>query len=285
MDPVVRPRHVLITGASKGIGRAAALDFDRHGWHVLAAVRRDADAEALRRDASPRLGTLRLDITEPDDIARAADVVDRTTGGRGLDALVNNAGIAVAGPLEFLPIDALRRQLEVNLIGQIAVTQAMLPGIRRAAGRIIFISSVAGRSAMPFTGAYAASKFALEAAADALRVELAEWSIRVVLIEPGVIETPIWDTSLEAANAMVAQAPAELIEYYGRVLEGLRRRVAAGVRGRAAADVARVIRTAAEARRPAARYSVGLGPRARTLLERLPTRLRDHIVAAGVRRL
>jgi NAD(P)-dependent dehydrogenase (short-subunit alcohol dehydrogenase family) len=278
-------RSVLITGASKGIGEAAALLLDGAGWTVYACVRRDADAAALRGRASPRLRTILLDVTEPAAIRRAALELDAHLGDRGLDALVNNAGIAVAGPLEFLPIDAIRRQLDINVIGQLAVTQALLPRIRQATGRIIFISSVAGRSSLPFTGAYAASKFALEAAADALRVELAPWRIPVVLIEPGVIETPIWETSLGMAEQLLHDAPPELETYYGRTLAALRRRLRTGMKGRPASAVARVIERALDARRPRARYVVGLDARARTFIELLPTRLRDSLISAGLRRL
>jgi NAD(P)-dependent dehydrogenase (short-subunit alcohol dehydrogenase family) len=219
-----------VTGASKGIGEATVLRLVACGRPVYAGVRSEADAQRWRRYAGNGVTPLRFDVTDPAAIAAAADAVRHERGEAGLAGLVNNAGVALAGPLEFLPIAVLRRQLEINVIGQVAVTQAFLPLIRRAGGRIIFISSVSGRSALPFTGAYAASKHALEAAADALRVELRPWRLRVVLVEPGVIETPIWQTSMHAALAYLDTLPPDATTYYGRALGALRRRVDAGVR-------------------------------------------------------
>jgi NAD(P)-dependent dehydrogenase (short-subunit alcohol dehydrogenase family) len=173
--------NVLVTGASSGIGEATALRLARAGWDVLAGVRREEDAERLRGlGVEPVL----LDVTDPAAVA-ALDL-------ERLDGLVNNAGIALALPLELLPLDELRRVLEVNVVGQLAVTQAVLPAVRAARGRVVNVGSIAGRSSLPFLGAYAASKFALEAVTDALRVELRPWGIRVAIVEPGSIATPIW---------------------------------------------------------------------------------------------
>jgi NAD(P)-dependent dehydrogenase (short-subunit alcohol dehydrogenase family) len=277
---------VLVTGASKGIGEAVVQRLAAAGRRVYAAVRSEADYERWRRNPGSGVTPLRFDVTDTAAIASAAERVAAECGESGLDALVNNAGVAFAGPLEFLPLDVLRRQLEINVIGQVAVTQAFLPLIRRATGRIVFISSVSGRSALPFTGAYAASKFALEAAADALRVELRPWRIRVVLIEPGVIETPIWETSMRAALDYSGELPPEAAKYYGDVLAALARRVAAGVRGLPADAVARVVEGALARHRPKERYVVGRDARARLLVEKLlPTRMRDALVGAGVRRM
>jgi len=160
---------VLITGSSTGIGWACALEMDRRGWRVFAGGRGDDAAGRLRAEGSERLIPLRIDVTEADSIAAAARLIDETVGSAGLDGLVNNAGIAVPGPLEAVPITALRRQLEVNVIGHAAVTQAMLPMLRRARGRVVNISSVSGGLAAPYLGAYAASKFALAAINDSLR--------------------------------------------------------------------------------------------------------------------
>ncbi|MEK7693262.1 MAG: SDR family oxidoreductase, partial [Chloroflexota bacterium] len=186
-------RSVVITGASTGIGEACALHLDALGWRVFAGVRKGADGEALQRKASARLIPVRIDVTDQASIASACDAVAQELGARGLDGLVNNAGIAVAAPLEFVPIDDLRRQLEINVIGQIAVTQAFLALIRTARGRIVNIGSVSGKLATPFTGPYSASKFAMEALTDALRIELRPWKIEVSIVEPGSIATPIWE--------------------------------------------------------------------------------------------
>ena len=283
---------VLITGASKGIGEACALRLASEGYRVFAGVRRDADGAALVSRARAGIVPLRIDVTNQDAIAAAAARIDREVGERGLDALVNNAGVAVAGPLEFLPLDELRRQLEINVTGQIAVTQACLPLLRRArahtadkAGRIVFMSSIAGRSSLPFMGAYAASKFALEAAADALRVELRPSGIMVSLVEPGVIATPIWQTSRDAAEANLKQMPANLEQYYGRAMNALRTRVDS-IGGLPPDRVADVVTHAVAARRPRIRYVVGRDARLRILMQAvLPDRLRDWLVAGVIGRL
>ena len=184
---------VLISGASKGIGRATALHLDAKGFTVIAGVRKKEDAESLRSAASGRLKSVILDITNRDQILEAARMVKDIVGAAGLDGLVNNAGIAVPAPLEFIPIDEFRRQIEVNLIGQLALTQALVELLRTAKGRIINISSVGGRISGPMLGAYHASKFAIEALTDTLRQELAPWHIRVASIEPGAVATPIWE--------------------------------------------------------------------------------------------
>ena len=181
-------RCVLVTGASSGIGEATALRLARAGWRVLAGVRASADAERLRAAAGERLEPVTIDVTEPATIAAAAEGL----GDEPLHGLVNNAGTALAMPLEFLPLDQFRRQLEVNLVGQVAVTQAVLPNLRSARGRIVNVGSIAGRSSLPFLGAYAASKHGLEAVTDALRVELRPFGITVTIVEPGTIATPIW---------------------------------------------------------------------------------------------
>jgi NAD(P)-dependent dehydrogenase (short-subunit alcohol dehydrogenase family) len=286
---------VLITGASRGIGEACAVRLARDGFRVYAGVRRDEDGLALIRSAGEAIAPVQLDIEDSSQIHAAAARIADETGGRGLQALVNNAGIAVAGPLEFLPLDTLRRQLEINVVAQIAVTQAFMPLLRRAraspqgdhrAGRILFMSSVSGRSALPFTGAYAASKHALEAAADALRVELRPFGISVTLVEPGVIATPIWETSAVAAARHLSERRGEIDEYYGTVLAAMQRRVARGMKGLPPERVAEAVSHALTARRPRARYVVGRDARIRILLQKLlPVRVRDAIIAGALRRL
>jgi len=276
---------VVVTGASKGIGRATALRLDRAGFRVYAGVRRPEDGEALRREASDRLAPIRLDVTDPDSIAGAADRVAEREGGAGLAGLVNNAGIAVAGPLEFLPPEELRRQFEVNVIGQVAVTQAFLPLLRRDAGRIVFVGSISGLLALPLSGAYAASKHALEAVADALRIELSPWGIHVSILEPGVIATPIWETSLAAADRLLAHAPAEAFEYYGDAIEVGRETALRGTRaGLPPEDVAEVVLHALTARRPKTRYLVGADARLRATLRHLPDRVRDRLILRRLRK-
>ena len=177
---------VLVTGASTGIGEATARRMKAAGWEVFAAARKDGDLERLRGEG---LTPLKLDVTDAGSIAAAKAEV----GGRKLHGLVNNAGVAVSGPIEHVPLDELRRQLEVNLVGQVAVIQAFLPNIREAKGRIVNVSSIGGRIALPLVGPYAASKVGLEAVSDSLRRELRPWGIHVSVIEPGAVVTPIWE--------------------------------------------------------------------------------------------
>ena len=267
-------RRVLITGASSGIGEATALRLARAGWQVLAGVRADADGERLRSAAGKRLEPVTIDVTEPATISAAAAAL----GDGPLDGLVNNAGTALAMPLEFLPLDQLRRQLEVNLVGHVAVTQALLPNLRAARGRIVNVGSIAGRSALPFLGAYAASKHALEAVTDALRVELRPFGIAVTVIEPGTIATPIWRKGGERFEELAGELPAQLGELYGGRMAAFRKAAAAaGQRAEPADDVAIVIERALAAERPKARYVVGRDARRRARVERLPSGLRDRV--------
>ena len=229
---------------------------------------------------------LRLDITSEEDTASAADTLERETGSEGLYGLVNNAGIVVPGPLEFIPIDAFRQQIEVNVVAQLAVTQAFMPALRRARGRVVFIGSISGLFALPLAGAYAASKYALEAVSDALRMELRAFGMPVVIIEPGQIHTPIWETSLARGDELYRNAPPELETYYGGPLRGLRRRVKRGMRALPADRVAKVVERALTVRSPRARYIVGAEARLRAILKKvLPDSTRDAIVAKALARL
>jgi NAD(P)-dependent dehydrogenase (short-subunit alcohol dehydrogenase family) len=270
----VTQRRVLVTGASSGIGEASALRLARAGWRVFAGVRSAADGDRLRAAAGEKLEPVTVDVTEPATIAAATKVL----GGKPLDGLVNNAGTALAMPLEFLPLDQLRRQLEVNLVGHVAVTQALLPNLRSARGRIVNVGSIAGRSALPFLGAYAASKHALEAVTDALRVELRPFGIAVTVIEPGTIATPIWRKGGERFQELAAQMPQELGELYGDRMEAFREAAAAaGQRAEPADKVAIVVERALTEQRPKARSVVGRDARRRALVERLPASLRDRV--------
>ena len=205
----------IVTGASSGIGEATALHLRDLGFDVHAGVRRDDDAQRL---AGLGLQPLKLDVTDPDSIAAAATSIS----GRPVAALVNNAGIAVSAPLELVPIDQLRNQMEINFIGQVAVTQALLPALRSARGRIVNVSSIGGRIALPLAGPYAASKFALEAATDSLRRELRHLGVKVIAVEPGGVKTPIWDKGSETADSMLAAAPPDVAQLYSGLGDSLR---------------------------------------------------------------
>src|SRR5215210_5850427 len=206
---------VVVTGASSGIGEATARHLAQLGFEVRAGVRKPEDGERLRGD---RITPLMLDVTDAGSIEVARDQL----GGRPLAGLVNNAGVAVSSPLEHVPIDELRRQLEINLVGQIAVTQALLPGLRAARGRIVNVSSIGGRMALPLAGPYNASKFALEGASDALRQEL-RGKVGVILIEPGGVKTPIWSKGGAAADDLMAGMGPEVEREYGGLIAAMRR--------------------------------------------------------------
>jgi NAD(P)-dependent dehydrogenase (short-subunit alcohol dehydrogenase family) len=271
---------VVITGASTGIGRAAALHLDSQGFRVFAGVRRAEDGEALRRDGSVRIEPLLLDVTDASAIAAAAKQVDAAVGDAGLAGLVNNAGIGIGAPIEFVDLDELRRQLEVNVVAVVAVTQAFLPAIRRARGRIVNVGSIGGRISQPIVAPYNASKFALEAISESERMELAPWDIEVSLVEPGAIATAIWDKTRSYADTLLPQLPPRAHELYG---DGLRAALAAvETQSRAAIPpdaVARAIHDALTAPRPKARYLVGTDAKIQALLVRfLPDRLRDALI-------
>jgi NAD(P)-dependent dehydrogenase (short-subunit alcohol dehydrogenase family) len=223
-------------------------------------------------DAPEKTEEVLLDVTSEEQIRDAAGLVE------ALDGLVNNAGIARASPLEFIPPKELRYQLEVNVVGHVAVTQAFLPALRRARGRVVFMGSIAGKSALPFLSPYAASKHALEAVADSLRVEVRPFGIRVSIIEPGSIRTPIWTRSTQHADELIAAADASIEDLYGERIVSFRKlALQRGAGGAPPEKVARVVVEALTTERPRTRYLVGRDARIRAGFERLPDRLRDRI--------
>lgn len=263
----------LVTGARHGIGWATAQRLADAGWTVLAGVRDDA---SMARISGRGITPVRLDISEPAHLDRLVDALPER-----LDALVNNAAIAVLGPIEALSGRDLRRQFEVNLVAQVAVTQVALPRLREASGRVVFISSTGGRSVVPMEGAYCASKFALEGVADALRVELRPWNISVSIVEPGPTDTEAWrgvGTMIDEMEERLSQRHRDL---YERHVTGLRRNISRfGSSTTPPGAVARAVERALTARRPRARYLVG-GP-AHAIIGMnalLPTRLGDAIGA------
>jgi len=255
------PKTVLVTGASTGIGRATVRRLAARGHRVFAGVRKDADADSIREDAARLSGTgalkpVQLDVTVSEDIEALAEEFEGD--GIQLDGLVNNAGIVVASPLEVLPIGDLRRQFEVNFFSQAQVTQAFLPGLRATRGRIVNMSSIAGRVSNPFMGAYCASKFALEAYSDALRMELAPWGIRVALVEPGPINTPIWEKSGRAAQELMEMVDEERLALYSVGIERMNEVASFSMRSAPpASKVARCVSHALESRFARRRYPVG----------------------------
>ena len=271
---------VVVTGASTGIGLACALRLDERGFTVYAGVRKQVDAERVASLGSERLRPLLIDVVDEASVERARAEVAGAVAERGIAGLVNNAGIAVGGPTEFLAVDEFRRQFEVNFFGQIAVTKAFLPLLRAGAGRIANMSSMGGRTATPFLSPYSSSKWALEAWTEALRGELRPWGIWVCAIEPGAIRTPIWDKAVTDVTAVRDELPEEAIEQYGGALDAVDGLIAHQAKVAVPAErVAKAVDHALTARRPKTRYPVG--PDARVGLKLrwlLPDRAWDWIV-------
>jgi NAD(P)-dependent dehydrogenase (short-subunit alcohol dehydrogenase family) len=267
----------LVTGASSGIGEATALRLDADGHEVFAAVEPDADPAGLAA-ASERLSLLALDVALPASIAAAVDEVAGRLAGRGLDGLVNNAGVGFPGPLELLALEDLRRQLEVNVIGQVAMTQAMVPLVRQAGGRIVFVGSVGGILASQFAGAYHASKFAIEAIGDVWRQELEPEGIEVILIEPSAISTPIWSKAIAYLDELLQSSAPGMVRYRERLTAFRDSLHSADEHGKAPEDVADAIAQALTAKRPNTRYVVGAAGRfAAALRPLIPDRVADKL--------
>ncbi len=243
---------IVITGASTGIGRATALRLDKEGFHVFAGVRKQSDGDSLK-SASSEVVPVLIDVIDPVSIAGAFRVVKESVGVKGLAGLVNNSGISLAYPVEFFPLDQILMQLNVNLVGHIAVMQAFLPLIRKGKGRIVNIGSIGGIRPIPSLGIYDASKAGMHALTDALRMELSIWEIPVILVVPGNIATPIWTKPSLATNLSgMAQ------EYYAPLMDRITRTVekmaGKGLPPEAAADI---VFKALTVKKPKARYVVG----------------------------
>jgi NAD(P)-dependent dehydrogenase (short-subunit alcohol dehydrogenase family) len=273
---------VVVSGASTGIGRATALRLARAGQRVFTGVRREADAESLRGEGPPGLVPVLFDVTDGAAIAAAAKAVRAEVGDAGLAGVVANAGIGVAGPLEFIDLDEVRRQLEVNVIGVLAVIQPFMPLVRKGRGRVVITGSIGGRNATPMLGPYAASKFALEAVAESLRRELAPSGIHVALIEPGAIATPMMqEKAKREGQALLDSLEGEARRIYGdfgrAVLDAFNRFAEQAIPPE---RVAEAIEHALTATRPKTRYLVGTDARVQALLVRfLPDRVRDALIA------
>ena len=270
-------KSVLVTGASTGIGEACALRLDRLGHRVYAGVRSEQHAHGLRQRGSDRILPVFLDVT---DQAQIDAVAKQIAGGGGLDGVVNNAGIGRGGPLEYLPLEIWREQLEVNVLGQVAVTKAVLPFIRAARGRIVFIGSIGGKVATMLMGPYNASKFAIEAIGESLRSELHPWGISVSVVEPGAIKTPIWDKGRQQVDRLERALPEEARTRYARHIAAARKAIEMQDRQGASPDkVAAAVEQALFSRRPKTRYLVGTDARVQALLVRwLPDRPREAII-------
>lgn len=283
---MTRSKTIFITGASSGIGETCAVGLAERGYRVFAGVRKPADGERLERAGGSNISAVAIDVTDPAAIDGAVAALRAALDGEGLDALFNNAGISVVAPLECVPLDELRRQLEVNVVGTVAVTQALLPLLRAARGRVITTGSVGGFISFPLLGPYCMSKYALEAFNDALRLEVAAQGIEVILLEPGAISTRIKDKSDESAKALRERAPAHCAELYDQLFEGMLRYGDTTIDKASDPQVVLdAVIDAIESPNPKARYLIGHGARLRSLLRRLPDKLRDRVILADLRRM
>jgi NAD(P)-dependent dehydrogenase (short-subunit alcohol dehydrogenase family) len=271
-------KSILVTGASTGIGHACALRLAGAGHRVFAGIRKDSDAQRLRDKGAAHLVPVLLDVTKQEQIDALAEQITLEVG--SLHGVVNNAGVARGGPIEYLPIDVWRDQFDVNVLGQVAVTRAMLPLVREARGRIVFIGSIGGKVATMMMGPYNASKFAIEAIGESLRQELHPWGIGVSVVEPGAIKTEIWDKGRETADRLERELPAEAASRYARHIAAIRKGIDMQERhGVGPEKVAEAVEHALFASRPKTRYLVGLDARVQSLLVRLLTdRSREAIV-------
>jgi len=266
---------VLVTGAGRGIGKSIVAHLASRGWDVIAGVRSEQDAAVVTALDPQRISSVILDVTDAGHIARLGPSLPER-----LDAVVNNAGIVVSGPMETVSPEDWREQLEVNVIGQLAVTQAVLPRLRKSRGRVVFISSVNGRLSMSMVGPYCASKFALEAAADALRMELRPWHIGVTLVEPGQTDTDMWRTANDMVERGEAMLTAEHRDLYARHIAGFKKMIPLSQKLAVPAEkVSAVVEAALTARRPRARYVVGAGNKLQVaLMTNLPAWARDRVL-------
>jgi len=271
---------VVITGCSTGIGRATARLLDEKGYRVFPGVRKESDAQSLRDEGSERMQPLLLDVTDAASIDQAAKEISETLGEQGLLGLVNNAGIGFGGPMEFTNLDEMRSGFEVNVFGPVAVCQAFLPMLRRGRGRIVNISSAAGRVSMPLLGPYCSSKFALEGWTDAMRVELRSSGLHVSIVEPGFIDTPMQDKGKAETQRHIDALPAEGAKHYSRAYEKFQELLEKFGKSAAPPEaVAAAIHRALSADRPRARYTVGKDAKLLSVLNRLlPDRGKDAIL-------
>jgi NAD(P)-dependent dehydrogenase (short-subunit alcohol dehydrogenase family) len=285
-----RSKSIVITGASSGLGKAAAIHLSELGYRVFASVRTDSSAAELS-GGPPSTGELipvMLDVTDATSIAQAGERVEHECGDTGLWAVVNNAGVSISAPLECVPMDVMRTQLETNVVGAVAVSQRFLPLLRASGGRILNVSSGIGNIAPPYLGVYAASQFAKEGLSDALRRELRPLGVSVSVIQPGAVYTPIWGKIRESADEILAAAPAEVVETYReRFIAFLNMNaVRAQASKTTTADYADAVATALAAKRPKARYRVGVDSWSSALARRaVPDRMMDALIAVGLKAL
>lgn len=277
---ITNEQAIVVTGASTGIGKATALHLDKLGFRVFAGVRKESDGQALRKEASNKLMPIFLDVTDGDTIAAAVDTVSKETGGE-LYGLVNNAGVSLNGPLELVPTSKIKQLMDVNVLGLLAVTQAFLPLLRQSKGRIINISSGHGLLAVPDKSVYAASKFAVQAITDSLRVELSPFNVSVSSIVVGKVDTAVLEKIITDRDKMIEAAPAEVVKLYSPLIEFFDKEVKE-LPGIPAIEVGKVVAQALTSEKPKAQYLIGPGAKKMKNLARLPVGLRDWLMVKAI---
>jgi len=271
---------IVVTGASTGIGKATALHLDKLGFKVFAGVRKEADGQVLKKEASTKLRPIFLDVTDGDSIAAAVDTVANETSGE-LYGLINNAGVSLNGPLELMPTSEIKQLMDVNVLGLLAVTQAFLPLLRQSKGRIINISSGHGLLAVPDKSVYAASKFAVQAITDSLRVELCPFDVSVSSIVVGKVDTAVLGKIIADRDKMIDTAPAEIVKLYSPLIEFFDKEVKE-LPGIPAIEVGKVVAQALTTEKPKAQYLIGPGAKKMKNLARLPVGLRDWLMVKAI---
>lgn len=270
---------IVITGASTGMGEYCAVELANLGYRVFAGVRKVSDGDALKKQV-PTIEPLLIDVVDEAQVREAAKTVEQALNGQPLLALWNNAGISVNGPIEFLPVSEVRRQLDVNVIGQVAATQAFLPMLRKSKGRILITGSIGGFFTTPMLTPYCMSKYAMEALADGLRRELRPFGVHVVLLEPGGIKSKIFEKGIGQSEEFIQSAPPAMMETYGWLVGALRK-IAPQMEARAhsPAEVQRCVLHALESPTPKTRYRMGADSTAQKIISKLPDRVQDKLVA------
>jgi NAD(P)-dependent dehydrogenase (short-subunit alcohol dehydrogenase family) len=276
-------KGILITGASSGIGKACALHLDKIGFKVYAGVRKPTDADNLKKEASGNLEAVTLDVTNSQSIKDAAAYISKETDGN-LYGLVNNAGIGRGGALEVTPMDEIRKLMDVNLFGLLEVTQSFIPMLRKSKGRIINIGSTSSYLAVPGAAAYSASKFAVKAVTDSLRLELIPFGMKVILVSPGAVESAIWEKGTKYKEEMRKSVDPEIADLYAP-LRRFGDRLNEQVNKIPAIEVAKVVHTAFNKHKPKPYYIVGNDAKGAAKAARMPKRILDWILLKRIEKL
>jgi NAD(P)-dependent dehydrogenase (short-subunit alcohol dehydrogenase family) len=283
MENSTNNKTIVITGSSTGIGKACALHLDKLGYKTYAGVRKQTDGDRLREEASDRLVPIILDVTDADSITAAVSTIEREAGGN-VFGLINNAGIGRSGVLEVTPIDEIRKVMDVNIIGLMAMTKALIPMLRKNKGRIINIGSTASFLASPGASAYAASKFAVRAVTDSLRLELQPFGMSVILVAPGAVESEIWEKGTAYKNEMRRSIKPENAQRYATLIK-FGENLIKEIKKIPAKEVAISVAQALASKKPKPYYIVGKDAKAGVKAARLPKSLLDWIFIKRIQKL